>query len=280
MSVGFDPGYCTEPFISLCSTYPDEQTYPADSFRVEWGPIFHRGRLDGSARVLVLGQDPAQHETIVRRILIGEAGRRTQGFLSKLGIDTSYVMVNTFLYSVYGQQGGEQHKDDPGIVSYRNQWLDALLDGSQVEVVVALGQLADDAFAKWKATPAGQRSQVAYQHITHPTEPESSSGGDPQKLAAAIAAMLANWNAALQALAPQIRHPDTQRPLVLYGTTFGPNDRPAVPVADFPAGLPVWMSTQDGWAARTGATPDAKRATITVSIPQADWPWKPGSATS
>src|SRR5437868_15481457 len=106
MGVAFDPGYCTEPFVSLCSNYPDEQTYPADSFRVERGPIFHRGRLDGSARVLVLGQDPAQHETIVRRILIGEAGRRTQGFLRKLGIDTSYVMVNTFLYSVYGQQGG------------------------------------------------------------------------------------------------------------------------------------------------------------------------------
>ncbi len=33
-----------------------------DQFRVEWGPIFLRGRLDGPARVLVIGRDPAQHE--------------------------------------------------------------------------------------------------------------------------------------------------------------------------------------------------------------------------
>ncbi len=41
-----------------------------------------------------------------RRALVGETGRRAQGFLAKVGITTSYVMVNTFLYSVYGQSGG------------------------------------------------------------------------------------------------------------------------------------------------------------------------------
>src|SRR5262249_36675853 len=76
---------------------------PVDSFRVEWGPIFYRGRLDGSARILCIGQDPAQNEDIVRRILIGVAGHRVQGFLAKLGIDRSYVMLNAFLYSVYNQ---------------------------------------------------------------------------------------------------------------------------------------------------------------------------------
>ncbi|MBD0283370.1 MAG: uracil-DNA glycosylase, partial [Thermoleophilaceae bacterium] len=45
-----------------------------------------RGRLAGSALVLVLGQDPGQHECIARRILVGEAGQRVQGFLRKLGI--------------------------------------------------------------------------------------------------------------------------------------------------------------------------------------------------
>ncbi|XUJ36942.1 hypothetical protein ACQ5SK_22035 [Bradyrhizobium japonicum] len=91
------------------------------------GADLHRGRLDGSARVLVVGQDPAQHETIVRRILVGTAGRRTQGFLAKLGITRSYVMVNTFLYSVYGQSGGNKHKNEPGIVDYRNKWFKAVL---------------------------------------------------------------------------------------------------------------------------------------------------------
>src|SRR5215470_10846270 len=68
----FDPGYGAAPFKGLCETYPDQTVYPFAAFRVEWGPIFHRGRLDGSARLLVIGQDPAQHETAVRRVLIGE----------------------------------------------------------------------------------------------------------------------------------------------------------------------------------------------------------------
>ena len=72
----FDPGCFAEPFRTLCANYPEADVYVPDQFRVEWGPIFHRGRLDGSARVLVIGQDPAQHETIARRVLVGEAGKR------------------------------------------------------------------------------------------------------------------------------------------------------------------------------------------------------------
>ena len=82
MPTAFDPGYGEEPIRSLVSSYPGAVAYPADGFRLEWGPVFHRGRLDGTARVLVIGQDPAQHETIARRILVGEAGHRLQGFLS------------------------------------------------------------------------------------------------------------------------------------------------------------------------------------------------------
>ena len=165
----FDPGYADEPFRSLATDFLGEETYPAAAFRVEWGPIFHRGRLNGSARVVVIGQDPAQHEAITRRILVGAAGQRTQGFLAKLGIHTSYVMVNTFLYSVYGQAAGERHADDPAIANYRHRWLDALLLDQPVEAVVALGRLADRAFHTWKATPTGQQIQVATS--TSPTRP-------------------------------------------------------------------------------------------------------------
>ena len=76
MPQAFDAGAFAEPFLTLCMNYPGADVYVSDQFRVEWGPIFHRGRLDGTARVLVIGQDPAQHETIVRRVLVGEAGRR------------------------------------------------------------------------------------------------------------------------------------------------------------------------------------------------------------
>ena len=195
----FDPGYIAEPFLSLCAEYPDSTVYPSDQFRVEWGPIFHRGRLDGSARVLVIGQDPAQHESVLRRILVGEAGFRAQGLLAKLGVTSSYVFINTFLYSVYGSVKAKTRKD-PGLIDYRNRWLKALLVGSNVEAVVALGQAADEAWRFWKATPEGQSTNVAYQAVTHPTQPESSSNGDKTKLAAATKKLLQNWNAALQAL--------------------------------------------------------------------------------
>src|SRR6478672_8700949 len=91
MAREFDRGYYRQPYRDLVGNFPDASVYPLDSFRVEWGPVFHRGRLDGSARVLVIGQDPATHEAIARRILVGEAGQRAQGFLTRLGIERSYV---------------------------------------------------------------------------------------------------------------------------------------------------------------------------------------------
>jgi len=96
MAHEFCPGY-PPPYDALVASYPGTDVYPAADFRVEWGPIFHRGRLDGSAVLLVVGQDPAAHESAARRILVGVAGQRAQGLLSKLGITRSYVMVNTFL---------------------------------------------------------------------------------------------------------------------------------------------------------------------------------------
>lgn len=263
----FDPGYGAKPFKSLCETYPDETVYPANNFRVEWGPIFHRGRLDGSARVLVIGQDPAQHETIVRRILVGEAGRRVQGFLAKLGITRSYVFINTYLYSVYGSVKAKTRKN-PALIEYRNRWLEALLLGHQVEAVLALGQAADEAWRFWSATPAAQSVHVAYAAMTHPTQPESSSKRDKAKLIAATKKMLQNWNAALQALSPHVRHPDEPTPLVLYGESWADGDRVGIPEFDFPAGLPAWMHEQDGWAKRGGATDLAKRRNITLTVPK------------
>lgn len=267
MTIDFDPGYCQAPFDALCRDYPDATVYPSSDFRTEWGPVFHRGRLDFSAAVLVIGQDPAQHEEMARRILIGTAGHRIQGFLAKLGIDRSYVMINTFLYSVYGQGGGERHQSDPAIIQYRDQWLDALLVGRQVEAVVALGALADGAWQSWKSTAPASGFAGEYVHITHPTQPESSSGGDPQKLAAAITAMLENWNTALPRLGAAITRPDTRRPLTLYGQAFTAGDLVSIPAGDLPAGSPPWMLGQEAWADRTGATPLLKRYTITITVP-------------
>ena len=87
MTHPFDPGYGHEPYRTLCQEYPGAEVYTPTTLSDRMGAQFFTA--DGwmeSARVLVIGQDPAQHETIVRRILVGEAGRRLQGFLAKLGI--------------------------------------------------------------------------------------------------------------------------------------------------------------------------------------------------
>jgi len=261
----FDPGYGDEPFRKLCEQVPGTSVYPPNDFRIEWGPVFHRGRLDGSAKVLVIGQDPAQHETIIRRILVGEAGHRLQGFLAKLGIDKSYVLVNTFLFSVLGQGGGERHRDDKKIATYRNKWLSALIVGKQVEAVVALGSLAESAWASWKRTADGKSVDVKFQRITHPTQPEAAGGG-AAKHAAAITRMLENWNGALQELHP-LQSPDKNVPLRPYGSAFAAGEKIPIPAGDVPAGTPDWMRVDDGWADRPGSGL-TKRRTITVTVPR------------
>ena len=262
----FDVGAVRQPFRSLCESYPDESVYPSADFRVEWGPVFHRGRLDGSARVLVIGQDPAQHEVVCRRILVGEAGQRVQGFLAKAGVSTEYVMINAFLYSVYGQGGGARHADDVAIASYRSRWLDALLGKtSNVAVVLTLGTLARSAYEQYRSTPKGQRVAAVHVPIIHPTFPNSASASGRISMADAMARMLDDWRAAL----PKVRAALGTTGDETYGSTLTPSDRGEIPELDLPAGLPAWMRSPRSWASRQGATPREKRATIVVKIPTA-----------
>jgi hypothetical protein len=263
----YDQGSSVATFRTLFETYPDETVFPGKHFRVEWGPVFYRGRLDGSARVLLIGQDPAQNENVLRRILVGEAGQRIQGFLSKLGINRSYVMINTYLYSVYGGAPAKVRRD-PRLVGYRNKWFDALLVGKSVEAVVALGVLAEEAWNFWKDTPQGQQLAVPFVKITHPTQPESSSKGDKAKRVQATRTMLASWNAAINSLRPAIHNPDFQPPAPLYGDAFKPEDKIAIPEFDLPPGLPPWTREKDGWASRVGKTDKSKRSNITIKVPK------------
>jgi hypothetical protein len=132
--------------------------------------------------------------------------------------------------------------------------------------VIALGRLADGAWQTWKKTTTGKTISPAYQHVTHPTQPGSSSGGDRTKLRAAIEAMLSNWNRALAQIHP-LPHPDASGPLVPYGTSFAADERVEIPEFDVPPGLPGWMRSPHAWAKRVGATADAKRRDITITIP-------------
>lgn len=269
MAIPFDRGYYKQPFVRLVSDYPGDDVYPVADFRVEWGPVFHRGRLDGTARVLIVGQDPAQHEAVVRRVLVGTAGKRAQGFLKRLGITRSYVFINTFLYSVYGQGGGTRHIANPAITAYRNRWIAAIVASNPIAAVLAFGGLANTAWQDWLASPAAAESGPSppFRHLTHPTWPESSARTRADR-EVAVGKMLENWNDGLRALKPIIQNADTPGELELYGTAFGPDDLPDIPPDDLPPGLPAWMRTEEGWADRKGETVLEKRRTIVVRVPK------------
>jgi hypothetical protein len=268
----FCPGYVRAPFDALAAEPPGADVYPASDFRLEWGPIFHRGRLDGSARLLVLGQDPAQHEAIARRILVGEAGQRAQGLLAKAGVTTSYVLVNTFLYSVYGQHGGEKHAADPAIAAYRERWLDALLLDTDVTAVLTLGSLARRAYRHWADAHPDAAGRLHLAAVRHPTWPESASASGGTTLKAATAALLQDWNAHLPALRDHV-DPDVPPSATNYGESWQPGDLVEIPAADLPAGSPPWWRSLAPWADRTGSERETKRATITVTVPQDARPW-------
>jgi hypothetical protein len=87
MAVDYDPGPGRD-WEQLFQSAPLNycENYPSKPFHTRFGPVFYRGRLDGTARVLVVGQDPSTDEVLAHRILIGQAGQLAQNFLSKLGL--------------------------------------------------------------------------------------------------------------------------------------------------------------------------------------------------
>ena len=266
MSHPFDPGYGAEPFRTLVHEYPEADVYPPGQFRVEWGPIFHRGRLDGTARVLVIGQDPAQHETVVRRILVGEAGRRVQGFLAKLGITRSYVMVNTFLYSVYGSV---ESSDAEGS---RPRRLSEPLARRAARRHEGRGgrrarHAADDAWQLWKATPTGQ-ALARRLRGDHASDAAGELVEGRQAKCRGHEAAAPELEHGPAARRPAIQHPDVAVPWFSTATRGPTGIASRFPERDFPAGLPPWMHEDDGWAQRTGKDELAKRRTITITVPK------------
>jgi hypothetical protein len=83
----FDPGPPRE-FAEVFTRVPDYAPYE-EHFWYDWGPVFYRGRLDGSARVLCVASDPGPTERVAMRTLVGDAGQRVQGFLAKIGLTRS-----------------------------------------------------------------------------------------------------------------------------------------------------------------------------------------------
>ena len=195
--------------------------------------------------------------------------------LTRLGIERSYVFINTFLYSVFGQGGGSRHIDDPAITKYRNRWINAIVADQQIEAIITLGQLADTAYQQWRATPKGAANTAAYATIRHPTYPESASRSGQITKAEAFAKLCESWNQMLTRIHP-VDHPRSAG----AAAPVRHDDHKGRPDAD-PAARPAARAARTGCArwtpglSATGETAQLKRATITVTVPTAARTWPP-----
>ena len=120
MNRNYDPG----PSLRILKIFRSLPDYRPNSelFWLDWGPVFYRGRLDGSAKVLLIASDPGPTERIANRVLVGNAGQRVQGFLNKIGLTKSYACLNGHPYSLFPSKlsQGIQLLSDPGLT----KWID------------------------------------------------------------------------------------------------------------------------------------------------------------
>ncbi len=129
-----------------------------EAFRWHFGPMFYRGRLDGSARVLVIGQEGAQDESLSHRSFTGGTGARMQHLLGHIGISRSYLFLNTFVYPIFGQytdtlRGLAQNPISP-IVKHRNRVFDKVAAGD-LRLVIAVGEAAKESVTTWIVSHGG-----------------------------------------------------------------------------------------------------------------------------
>jgi uracil-DNA glycosylase len=211
-------------------------SHPRRRFRLQFGPVYYRGRLDGTARVLVLGQDPSTNELLVQRAFVGLSGQRVQRLLARIGITRSYTVTNTFLFPVFGQFNAELRRIslEAPILEYRNRCLDRLRAENPLEAVIAFGAAPRHAVENW---PGGQNLPAFF--LTHP--------------AAEDRLVLRNWSSHLEALAAVVTPDlDGEPDLTPYGSAFTQADTLPIPASDLPFGIPEWHGGGGGNSTRDG----------------------------
>jgi uracil-DNA glycosylase len=128
-------------------------------FRWEHGPMFFRGRLDGSAKVVIVGQEGAQDESLSHRSFTGGSGARMQHLLRHIGLDRSYLFLNSFVYPINGQYETSMRPlaQDPRspIVIHRHRILDKAAVAGDVRLVIAVGRAAKESVATWIRSHGG-----------------------------------------------------------------------------------------------------------------------------
>jgi uracil-DNA glycosylase len=235
----FDPG----PPPDLAQHFDRVPEPPvAEDFWRDWGPVFYRGRVDGSARLVCVASDPGPTERIAGRTLVGNAGQRVQGLLAKLGLTRAYVCVNAWAYALHpGSAHAElEHLADEDQLGWRNALYDAVT-GPDVEAVIAFGQMAQAAVALWPGRP-----DVPLVQIPHPSSRDET-------------VLLDTWRAAVDELRAVVTpDPDGDATIPNYGTTFEEADHAPIPRRDLPFGAPVFLG-DDAWARAAGSRNSVQR---------------------
>ncbi len=131
-------------------------------FRWHFGPMYYRGRLKkNNVRVLVIGQEGAMDESLAHRAFVGSSGGRMQHLLDYIGIDYSYLFLNTFVYPINGQYSERkikvlaQHEASP-ILRQRCEILEYVREKNDLRLIIAVGTAAKETVCTWITQLGGQ----------------------------------------------------------------------------------------------------------------------------
>jgi uracil-DNA glycosylase len=220
-----------------------------EAFRWHHGPMFYRGRLDGSAKVVIVGQEGAQDESLSHRSFTGGTGARMQNMLRFIGIDRTYLFLNSFIYPIFGQytQDLRPLAQDPRspITIHRNRVLDKAIVEGDVRLVIAVGTAAKESIATWIKAHGGsaQSDQLhnatlgsipARVHVVGVVHPGSAVGGS-------TAGIKADFQLAINRIRDRIGSDPAWLPVdpgMSRNLTIAfPYSSAAIPFRDFPFGL-------------------------------------------
>ncbi len=221
-----------------------------EEFRWHFGPMFYRGRLsDNQVKVLIVGQEGAQDESLSHRSFTGGTGGRMQHLLTHLGITQSYLFLNTFVYPIFGQYDGllpiiAQHPASP-IAQHRRELFDYAVDRNDVQLAIAVGRAAKESMASWVEAHGGTADpdnlHLADASVISPNlhmvgvlHPGGAGKGG------AVSAIIASFNAAINHVHQWITaepswlpiDPDGVRATTPYTYSSDP-----IPFRDFPYGV-------------------------------------------
>jgi hypothetical protein len=182
----------------------------------------------------------------MRRTLVGDSGQKTQGFLAKLGLTRSYVLVNAFAVAMKPSQKAKANKvllNNIAIAAARHNLYNALLTGG-VQAVVAFGGEAHQAYDLWAASNPAVKAVPTFK-LSHPAAVDRDGSGND--------AALKKWAKAVAKLRTIVSpDPDGDPSSPNFGAYFTEVDYARIPRWDMPAAAPAYAG-DDSWG--RAATP-------------------------